>query len=190
MKPTPPLASPYHRANSSALSLAKQKILVFQILLFSSILLSILAGLYSNGALAAFTLSSLLCAAAFAYYVKELGFDVRALFACVLFYFLALFFIAARFLSTQFSFSIVPIAALAFSGLVLAFRLLVFNKSAEGVVVGAHGRFLIVEVLPSPWNSLSGVQAVESANSFAEGTKVRLAIASGLFSPPRISRVL
>ncbi len=149
-------------------------------------LASIAAGIFA-GALAALLASTLLCAAALAFHWKTLGADFRALFACVIFYLLSVFFIAARFLSGSFSFTLLPFAALAFSALLLAFRLVVYNKSGNGVVVGSKGSLMLVDVFPSMWHSLSGVQVFESNRPFPEGAKVRLSFQSGLFSPPRIS---
>lgn len=166
----------------------KRAILVFQLLLFSSLLLSIVAGIYL-GPLPALLAATLLCASAFLFHRKFLGFDGRALFACILFFLLALFFVSGRSLAAQFSFAIIPVAAVAFSALLLVFRLFIYNKRGEGVVLGRHGRLLLVEVLPSPWHSLSGIQVFESTLPSREGEKVGVCFSTGLFSPPRISSV-
>ena len=163
----------------------KRDILAFQLLLFCSILFSIAAGIFF-GALPAVLAATFFCASAFAYHSRTMGLDGRALFACALFYLLALFFISAKFLTQFLSFTLVPFAAVAFAALILAFRFLVYNKAAEGIVVGRHGRFTIVDVHQSPWHSFSGAQVFESSSAFAEGTGVKLDLKSGAFSPPRI----
>lgn len=185
--------------------LGKSGILVFQLLLFATIFSTILAASFA-GAAAAIVVATLFSSAAFVFYWKKTGFDSRALFTCLVFYLLALFFVFARFFASQFSFTFLPIAAVAFSGLLAVFRMFVYNRRGEGIVSGTHGRFLILQVLPSAWHSLSGVQAFEgeprllaklgldgatqgSALRASEGVRVKVFFSPGIFSQPRITRV-
>ena len=160
--------------------------IAFQLLLLLSLASSIILSNFA-GFLAGASSATLFCLVALFFYSRTIGFEARALFLSLVFYALSWFFLSARFLLSSLSFFVLPLAALAFAGLLVIFRFFVYNRSGEGEVAGRSGEFLLVEVFPSAWHSFSGVQVLRTKKFFAPGSRVRLRFSQGLLSQPRVA---
>jgi len=170
------------------IQLRKTSILLFQLLLLSSLLSGIAAALVL-GLLAAAALSTIFCILSVWYYSREFGFDYRAVVLAGLFYLLSWFFFLVKFFPTALSIELIPIVSLGLLSLLLGFKIFFYNKRGVGRVVGQADGYVLVEIQESPWHSLSGVHAIPGSRPAILRAKVKLVLSPGLFSTPQVARI-